>query len=237
MSRTDTTTFLTKNKTHTDHKMKIFLDTADIDEIRAAMDTGLLRGVTTNPSHVAKAGRVFEDVVEEICGIVPEHVSVEAVAENAEGLIAEAVRLSRIAPQVVIKIPMTREGLKAVPVLEKEKDVRTNVTMVFSPTQAMLAMSAGASYVSIVLSRLDNYAIDSDALIYDTMQIKENYDFGSEIIAGSLKTQPCTLSCLRAGVDIATIPVSLFNQLFQHPLTDMGLAQFDKDWTTVKKRG
>jgi len=217
--------------------MKIFLDTADVDAIRRARDTGLLRGVTTNPSHVAKAGRVFEDVVEEILPLVPEHVSVEAVAETAEGLVKEAERLAAFGPGIVIKIPMTREGLKAVPILEKEKKIRTNVTMVFSPTQAHLAMSAGASFVSLVLSRLDKYAIDSDSLVSDSVLIKKNYGFASEILTASIKTQPSFLHCLRAGADIATIPEDLFNQLFEHPLTDLGLAQFDKDWMKVKKRG
>ncbi|NWG14657.1 MAG: fructose-6-phosphate aldolase [Acidobacteria bacterium] len=216
--------------------MKLFLDTADIDSIRRAGATGLLDGVTTNPSHVAKAGRVFEEVIEEICSLVPDHVSVEAVADSTEGLVTEARRLVSIGRQVVIKIPMSRDGLRAVPILEREHRIRTNVTMVFSPTQALLAMKAGASFVSIVLSRLENVAIESDRLIDDTMTIKRQYGFASEIIAGSLKTQPTLLYCLRAGVDIATIPEDLFNLLFQHPLTEMGLAQFARDWAQVRKR-
>ncbi len=216
--------------------MKLFLDTADVTSIRRASATGLLDGVTTNPSHVAKAGRIFEDVIEEICSLVPDHVSVEAVADSTEGLVAAARRLVSIGRQVVIKIPMTPDGLRAVPVLEREHRIRTNVTMVFSPTQALLAMKAGASFVSIVLSRLENVAIESDRLIDDTMTIKRQYGFKSEIIAGSLKTQPTLLHCLRAGVDIATIPEELFNLLFQHPLTEMGLAQFNRDWAQVRKR-
>jgi len=217
--------------------MKIFLDTADVEAVRRVHATGLLDGVTTNPSHVAKAGRVFEDVVQEICSIVPEHVSVEAVADTAEGLVAEAERLATFGKQVVIKMPMTREGLRAVPELERIRHIRTNVTMVFSPTQALLAMKAGASFVSIVLSRLENVAIESDRLIDDTMAIKRQYAFTSEIIAGSLKTQPTLLHCLRAGVDIATMPEDLFNLMFQHPLTESGLAQFERDWAQVRKRG
>ncbi|HXK60413.1 MAG TPA: transaldolase family protein [Acidobacteriota bacterium] len=215
--------------------MKIFLDTADIDAVRKAHATGLLDGVTTNPSHIAKAGRVFEEVIREMCTVVAEHVSVEAVADNTDGLVMEARRLAAFGPQVVVKIPMTREGLRAVPILEREHRIRTNVTMVFSPTQALLAMKAGASFVSIVLSRLENVAIESDRLINDTMAIKRQYGFKSEIIAGSLKTQPTLLSCLRAGVDIGTMPEDLFNQMFQHPLTELGLAQFDRDWQKVKK--
>ena len=138
--------------------MKIFLDTGDVEAVRRAYDTGLIDGVTTNPSHIARTKRRFQDVVEEICSIVPGPVSAEAVAETAEGLVEEAVRIASLAPNVVIKIPMTEEGLKAVPVLEKEKDVKTNVTMIFSSTQSLLAMKAGASFVSIVLSRLDAVA-------------------------------------------------------------------------------
>lgn len=216
--------------------MKIFLDTADIASIERASATDLLDGVTTNPSHVAKAGRIFEDVIQAICALAPRHVSVEAVADTVEGLVAEARRLAAFGKQVVIKIPMTREGLQAVPVLEREHGIRTNVTMVFSPTQAVLAMKAGASFVSIVLSRLESVAIESDRLIADTMDFKRRYGFASEIIAGSVKTQPTVLACLRAGVDIATVPEDLFNQLYQHPLTEMGLAQFAHDWAKVKKR-
>ncbi len=217
--------------------MKIFLDTADLKSIKRAASTGLIDGVTTNPSHVAKTGRCFEEVVKEICDFVPGHVSAEAMAEGVDGMVEEACRIAAIAPQVVVKIPMTRDGLGAVKILEGQKKVRTNVTMVFSPTQAMLAMKAGASYVSIVLSRLENAGIEADRLICDTMEIKERYAFTSEIIAGSLKTQPTLLTCLRAGVDIATIPESLFDQMFYHPLTDAGLDQFAKDWKTVPLAG
>ena len=213
--------------------MKLFLDTADVDAIRRASGTGLLDGVTTNPSHVAKVGRVFEDVIKDICGLVPQHVSVEAMAADTDGLVQEARRLSALAPQIVIKIPMTREGLRAVPVLEREHRIRTNVTMVFSPSQAWLAMKAGASFVSIVLSRLENVGIESHQLIQDTMTFKRQYGFASEIIAGSVKTQPTILACLRAGVDIATLPEDLFNQLYRHPLTEAGLAQFERDWSKV----
>jgi TalC/MipB family fructose-6-phosphate aldolase len=142
--------------------MKIFLDTGDTEAIRGAAATGLVDGVTTNPSHIAKTQRKFNDVIEEICSIVPGPVSVEAVAETTEQLIQEAEKLASIAPNVVIKIPMTVEGLKAVPILEQQKNIRTNVTMIFSSTQSFLAMKAGASFVSIVLSRLDAVANESD---------------------------------------------------------------------------
>jgi len=216
--------------------MKLFLDTADLAAIRRAHATGLVTGVTTNPTHVAKSGRVFEEVIEEICALGLEHVSVEAVADTTVGLIAEARRLAARSERIVIKIPMTRDGLCAVPVLEREHGIRTNVTMVFSPTQAWLAMKAGASFVSLVLSRLENVAIESDRLIDDAVTIKRHYGFRSEILAASIKTQPALLHCLRAGVDIATIPEDLFNQLYQHPLTEAGLAQFERDWAKVRKR-
>jgi len=213
--------------------MKLFLDTANINEITRGAETGLIRGVTTNPSHVAATGAVFEDVVREICRHMPEHVSAEAMADSVDGLVSEAERIAALAPQVVVKIPMTRDGLVAVQRL-KTRGVRTNVTMVFSPTQAHLAMSAGADFVSIVLSRLEKVGIESDRLIEDTVTIRDIYGFSSEILAASIKTQPTLLTCLRSGVDISTIPFGLFEQLYQHPLTDEGLATFETDWKQVK---
>jgi transaldolase len=215
--------------------MKIFLDTGDIKAIRKAYDTGLVDGVTTNPTHIAKTGRRFQDIVKEICSIVPGPISAEAVAESADELIAAAEDIAAIAPNVVVKIPMTPEGLMAVPVLEQQKGIKTNVTMIFSSTQAFLAMKAGASFVSIVLSRLDAVANESHILVNDAAVIKANYNFASEIIAGSVKTQNQVLSCLRAGIDIATVNPQLFWQLYKHPLTDSGLAQFAQDWDRVLK--
>ena len=215
--------------------MKVFLDTGDVNAIKRAYETGLVDGVTTNPSHIAKTGRKFKEVVKEICDIVSGPVSAEAVAENAEDLVREAEDIVSLAENVVVKIPMTVEGLKAVPILEEEKKIRTNVTMVFSSTQASLAMKAGASFVSIVLSRLDAIGNESFILVEDTMLIKANYGFSSEIIAGSVRTQNHILSCLRAGVDIITIPDSLFFQIFKHPLTDNGLEAFKRDWEKVPK--
>lgn len=216
--------------------MKIFLDSADVDAIRRAHDTGLLDGVTTNPSHIAKSGRKLADVVAEICHITGGPVSAEAMSESAEGLVDEALKIAAIAPNVVIKIPMTVEGLKAVSVLRnQEKRVRTNVTMVFSSTQAYLAMKAGADFVSIVLSRLDAVGNESYALVDDTVTIKQNYGYESQVLAASMKTQNHVLSCLRSGADIAAVPDTLFFQMFKHPLTDIGLAQFTKDWQEVPK--
>jgi transaldolase len=215
--------------------MKIFLDTGDVEAIKEAYDTGLVDGVTTNPTHIARTGGKFKDVVKEICSIVPGPVSAEAVAEGTEELIAAAEDIAAIAPNVVIKIPMTPEGLKAVLVLEQQKRIKTNVTMIFSSTQAFLAMKAGASFVSIVLSRLDAVANESHILVEDAAVIKVNYGFASEIIAGSVKTQNHMLDCLRAGIDIATVNPQLFWQLYKHPLTDSGLAQFARDWENVPK--
>jgi len=213
--------------------MKIFLDTADVHAIRRAHETGLLDGVTTNPSIMAKESRRIEDVIDEICSITSGPVSVESGASAFEELVADGERLASIAPNVVIKMPMTAEGLRATQVLEREKGIRVNVTMVFSATQAALAMKTGASFVSIVLSRLDAVGNESDTLVRDAARIKRNYGFASEIIAGSMKTQNHVLSCLRAGVDIVTIPESLLFQMFRHPLTDSGLAQFAEDWSRV----
>jgi len=215
--------------------MKLFLDTADVEAIKKANDTGLLAGVTTNPSSLAKCGRRFTDVVKEICEIVQGPVSVEAITETTDEMIEEAQQISSLAPNVVVKIPMTVDGMKATTVLEGEKGVKVNVTMVFSPTQAYLAMKAGASYVSIVLGRLDACAMESGLLIEDTVTIKNNYGYPSEIIAGSMKTQNHVIACLRSGVDIVTVPHVLFLQMFQHPLTDDGIAQFCKDWAKIPK--
>lgn len=206
--------------------MKIFLDTGDTASIRKALATGLLDGVTTNPNLIARTGREIREVASEICSLVDGPVSVEVMAETTEEMIREAEDLRLLADNVVVKIPMTVEGLRAVPVLEKERGIRTNITMVFSPTQAFLGMKAGASFVSIVLGRLDAVGIESQSLIEDAMLIKSNYGFGAEIIAGSVKTQNHVLACLRNGVDIATLPESLFFQLFDHPLTDKGLEDF-----------
>lgn len=215
--------------------MKIFLDTGDVQTIRKVADTGLLDGVTTNPSHIAKTGRTLKDVVKEICGIVAGPVSVEVLAETTEAMVREARELASIAPNVIVKIPMTVEGITVVPILERENQIKTNVTMIFSSTQAFLAMKAGASFVSIVLSRLDAIGNESEILVQDAAMIRDHYAFDSEIIAGSVKNQNHVLACLRAGIDIATVPPELFFQMFRHPLTDVGLAQFAKDGQKVPR--
>jgi transaldolase len=214
--------------------MKIFLDSSDVAAIREAAGTGLISGITTNPSIIAKSGRSMEDVIRDLVEIIPEHISVEGVTETTEEMVEEALRYRELGDQIVIKVPMTRNGLMAVPILE-DQGIRVNVTMVFSATQATLAMKCGASFVSIVLSRLDAVATESLQLIEDTMLIRENYGFNSEIIAGSVKTQNHLLDCLRAGLHIATIPPTLFNQMYRHPLTDEGIEGFKKDWATLPK--
>lgn len=215
--------------------MKIFLDTADVEAIRRAQATGLLDGVTTNPSKIAESGKKFAEAIADICKMVPGPVSAEAMGETVDEIVAGAEQIAAIAPNVVVKIPMTVAGLMAVPILEQDRKVRVNVTMVFSSTQAWLAMKSGASYVSIVLSRLDACANESDVLVDDAVTVKRNFGLVSQIIGGSLKTQNHVLSCLRAGVDIVTIPESLFFQMFEHPLTDLGMAQFAKDWAKVPR--
>ena len=214
--------------------MKLFLDTGNIDAIKKGVETGLITGVTTNPTHIAKTGDRFEDVVKEICKIVPGPVSVEAVAEDSTGLIKEAEKIAKLADNIAIKIPMNVEGLKAIPYLNK-MNIRTNVTMVFSSTQAYLAMLAGATYVSLVLSRLDNVGNESEVLVQDAVSIQRTYGFKTKVLTASLKTQNHVLTSLRWGADIATIPDSLFFQMYKHPLTDSGLAQFQLDWEKVPK--
>jgi transaldolase len=215
--------------------MKIFLDTADVEAIRRANDTGLLDGVTTNPTKVAETGKKFTGVIEEICSIVSGPVSVEAIAHSAEDIVKEAEKLAAIAPNVVNKVPMNVEGLKAATILEKKKDIRVNVTMVFSADQAALAMKTGATFVSLVLSRLDRIGTESVFLVEDAVAIKRTYSFSSGILAASLKTRNHVLSCLRAGADVISIPESLFFEMFHHPLTALALDEFDRDWDKVIK--
>lgn len=213
--------------------MKVFLDTADVEAIRRTQDTGLLDGVTTNPSKIIETGRNFHQVIQEICSIVPGPVSAEAVAHKADDIVREAEALAAIAPNVVNKVPMGVEGLKAAIILEREKNIRVNVTMVFAPDQAALAMKTGATFVSIVLSRLDRVCSDLEILVRDTVQIKKNYGFSSEVLAGSLKTRDHVLRCIRAGVDAVTLPEYLFWDMFEHPLTAQALADFDKAWQRI----
>lgn len=216
--------------------MKLFLDTADIEAIKRANDTGMLDGVTTNPSKILASGKKFTSVVEEIAKLVDGPVSAEAVANTAPEIVKEARNIASIAPNINIKVPMTIEGIKAGKELEK-LGVRTNVTMVFSPDQALLAMKTNALLVSIVISRLDKIGGDVKAFIKDTMAIKKNYGFSSQVLAASIKTRKDAVVCMKAGVDIITIPEDIFFLLFKHPQTDQGLAEFDVDWDKIVKAG
>ncbi len=214
--------------------MKLFIDTANVNEIRLANDMGVICGVTTNPSLIAKEGRFFEDVVREITSIVDGPISAEVISLNSEGMIKEAVELSKIHKNIVIKIPMTAEGLKAVKVLNKEK-IKTNVTLIFSAGQALLAAKAGASYVSPFVGRLDDISNNGMDLLKEIVEIFHNFNIKTEIIAASIRHPMHVTQAARIGCHIATVPYKVILQLTRHPLTDKGIEQFLKDWETVPK--
>jgi len=212
--------------------VKFFLDTANLDEIRQAIDMGLIDGVTTNPTLVAREGREFRPLVEEICGIVPGPVSLETVSPDAPGMVSEARDLAAIGNNVVVKIPMTTEGLKAVRMCRSE-GINTNVTLVFSPVQALLAAKAGASYISPFIGRIDDIGGTGMDIIADIVRIKQNYGFDSEIIVASIRHPGHVLESALLGADIATIPFKVIGQLSKHPLTDVGIKLFLADWEKV----
>ncbi len=214
--------------------MKIFLDTAIVDEIRAANAWGVIDGVTTNPSLIAKSGRKFEDVVTEICSIVDGPVSAEVTALDAEGMVRQAEPLAAIHENVVIKVPITAEGLKAAHAL-KGKGIRTNVTLVFSPSQALLAAKAGASFVSPFVGRLDDISHVGMELVEQIRAIFDNYDYDCEIITASVRNPLHVVDAAIAGADIATVPYKVLEQCLKHPLTDIGLDKFLADWEKAKK--
>ena len=214
--------------------MKIFIDTANVDEIREAASWGILSGVTTNPSLIAKEGRDFKTVVKEITEIVDGSVSAEVLSDDAEGMITEGRDLAQIHPNITIKIPMTEEGLKAVNILSKE-GIKTNVTLVFSAAQALLAARAGASYVSPFVGRLDDIGNEGIQVVKDIVSIFAIHDIRTEIIAASIRTPMHVLDCAVAGADIATVPFGVLKKMFLHPLTDRGLDQFKKDWENAVK--
>lgn len=215
--------------------MKLFLDTANIEEIKKANDLGVICGVTTNPSLIAKEGRNFAEVVQEICRIVDGPISAEVISIEAEGMIREAKELVKIHPNIVIKVPMTGEGLRAVKELAKQ-GIKTNVTLVFSANQALLAALAGASYVSPFVGRLDDVGQDGMELIKEISLILFQYDFKTEIIAASIRHPLHVTQAATAGSHIATIPYKVLIQMLQHPLTDLGIEKFLKDWETVKDK-
>ena len=215
-------------------KMKFFVDTANVEEIKKANDMGIICGVTTNPSLIAKEGRDFAEVIKEITDIVDGPISgeVKATTVDAEGMIAEGREIAKIHPNMVVKIPMTVEGLKAVKVLNAE-GVKTNVTLVFSAAQALLAARAGASYVSPFLGRLDDISMPGIALIYEITEIFQMHDIETEIIAASIRNPIHVIDCAKAGADIATVPYKVLEQMTKHPLTDQGIAKFQADYKAV----
>jgi transaldolase len=214
--------------------MKLFIDTANIAEIKEAASWGIIDGVTTNPSLIAKEGRDFATVVKEICAIIDGPVSAEVISEKADDMIKEAEPLTRIHPNVVIKIPMTLEGLKAVKVLSG-RGVKTHITLVFSANQALLAAKAGATFISPFVGRLDDVSEYGMDLIEEIVRIYDNYDFETQILAASLRTPLHVLDCAKLGAHIATVPFNVLKMLAQHPLTDSGIKRFLDDWAKVKK--
>lgn len=215
--------------------MKFFIDTANVDEIREAAAMGIICGVTTNPSLIAKEGRDYLETLKEITGIVDGPISgeVKASTTDAEGMIREGREIAALHPNMVVKIPMTGEGLKAVKVLSGE-GIKTNVTLIFSPGQAILAARAGATYVSPFLGRLDDVSTDGIALIEDIADIFGMYpDIETEIICASVRHPMHVVECAKTGADIATVPYKVLKQLLQHPLTDIGIEKFRKDYEAV----
>ncbi|MGB9600414.1 MAG: fructose-6-phosphate aldolase [Myxococcota bacterium] len=214
--------------------MKIFIDTADIQEIREANRIGIIDGVTTNPSLIAKTGRKFEEVIQDIIKEVDGPISVEVISLEADGMVEEGRRFAKIHKNITIKIPMTTEGLKAVKVLSKEQ-IKTNVTLVFSPIQALLAAKAGATFVSPFVGRLDDINQDGFELVEQIVEIYNNYEFTTEVIAASIRNPVHVLRAALCGCHIATIPYSTILQLTKHPLTDAGIKKFLEDWQRVPK--
>ncbi len=214
--------------------MKLFIDTANVEEIRKANDMGVICGVTTNPSLIAREGRDFNEVIKEITSIVDGPISgeVKATTVDAEGMIREGREIAKIHPNMVVKIPMTVEGLKAVKVLSAE-GIKTNVTLVFSANQALLAAEAGASYVSPFLGRLDDVNQPGIELIRTIVQIFNNYGYKTEIIAASIRNTVHVTECALAGAHIATVPYKVIEQMTKHPLTDQGIAKFQADYRAV----
>ncbi|MDU5106973.1 fructose-6-phosphate aldolase [Clostridium sp.] len=212
--------------------MIFFLDTANVEYIKKANDMGVIKGVTTNPSLIAKEGRDFNEVIKEITEIVHGPISGEVVSEDAEGMIAEGRKIATIHKNMIVKIPMTEEGLKAVKVLAKE-GIKTNVTLIFSATQALLAANAGATYVSPFLGRIDDISMNGMDLIKDIAEIFSIHRIESKIIAASVRTPIHVIEAAKAGADIATVPYELIMNMLKHPLTDQGLERFKADWQSA----
>ena len=214
--------------------MKFFIDTANIEDIKKGVEMGMVDGVTTNPSLVAKEDKPFTDILKEICEIVDGPVSAEVVSLEADGMLAEGRELAKIRDNIVIKVPMTVEGLKATKQFAAE-GIKTNVTLVFSSAQALLAAKAGASFVSPFVGRLDDISMPGMDLIADIMTIYQNYGYDSEVIVASVRNPLHVMDAAMVGADIATIPYKVIEQLAKHPLTDRGMDQFLADWEKRKK--
>ena len=213
--------------------MRLFLDSADLDEIRKAADLGIVDGVTTNPTLNAKAGRDFRSTLQEIVAMIPGPISAEVVATKADDMLAEAAILTKIHENIVIKLPLTPDGLKACKQLSG-RGVKTNVTLCFQAAQAMLAAKAGATYISPFIGRLDDVSQDGVQLIREIRAIYDNYEYTTNILAASIRHPQHIVQCAIAGADVATLPYKVLMQLYQHPLTEKGLASFLEDW---KKSG
>ena len=214
--------------------MQFFIDTADVGEIKKALAMGLCDGVTTNPSLVAKTGRRFSEVLKEITALVPGPVSAEVTAVDYDGMMKEGRHYAKVANNIVVKVPLITEGLRAVRDLTAE-GIRTNVTLCFSPVQALLAAKAGATYVSPFVGRLDDVSEDGMALIAQILEIFRNYDFATKVLVASVRHPLHVLESARLGADVATIPFNVIEQLAKHPLTDIGLKKFLADWEKVPK--
>ena len=215
--------------------MRFFIDTANLGEIRAAMEMGLVDGVTTNPSLMAREASDWREIAREICQLVPGPVSLEVIALDAEGMVREGRDLMQYGPHVVVKVPMTGEGLKAVRIL-KSMNIETNVTLVFSAAQALLAAKAGAAYVSPFLGRLDDVGQDGMELVHQILTIFSNYGFSTQIIAASIRSPMHVIDAAMAGAHIATVPFKILGQLLHHPLTDKGIDAFLQDWKKKEKK-
>jgi transaldolase len=215
--------------------MKFFIDTANVKEIREAASLGIVDGVTTNPSLIAKEGRDFKQVIHEICSIVDGPISAEAVSLEADKMTAEGEDLAKIHKNVVVKLPMTRDGLKATKVLA-DKGIRVNMTLVFSPTQALLAAKVGAAYVSPFVGRLDDISHYGMDLVRQIMAIYNNYGIGTEVIVASVRNPLHVVDAALAGAHIATIPFNVIDQMVKHPLTDIGIEKFLADWKKLEKK-
>lgn len=214
--------------------MKIFIDSANLEEIRKANDWGIIDGVTTNPSLVAKENKDFKEIVQEIIRIVNGPISVEVISTDAEGMIKEAVEMSEWSQNIVVKIPMIPEGLKAVKILNI-RNIKTNVTLVFSVNQALLAAKSGATYVSPFIGRLDDIGHDGMQIIRDMVDIFNRYNFKTEIIVASIRHPLHVIDAAKAGAHVATVPFNVIEKMFEHPLTDIGLKRFLNDWEKVPK--